>query len=1095
MSRPFPVLSTRAALLLLAVCTASAPHVARAQAALGDFVPFGSWWLDPTAGTLGIFYDGSQIRIDRDGNGDAEWLFLRPTGQTGIPDAAIGSLRLTPTRKVVYAFGGTCQGDGTLVYFYRVPDSGNRLEPIRTGLCIPGPIQRVHFYDTGTCAFNGIGLECAGRLGVSTRRIALFLTTADEFGFSNLVWVDLSTGDVSGPGFDFDNGIGFIHVSPSGTQAFLQHDLELVNEADYRLIDLCPGTFGTVINPGGFPITNSSEVLSAEVTAASGGEITVEVKNQAGTVRDTATFADCLDAAGACCYANGGCFDTGTVGSCFGGDFLGAGTTCGACPQPIEEHPCCFPEAEPACALAAEASCSAQGGTSYPAEPFCRFDLCPQPQPVLDLIGPESGNVGDVLAYQFQYRNDGGLVARAVQVEVQIPFGATDVAIANGGELEGGTTIRWTIGDLAPGASGTVSFSFRLPCDNPYVYLQGLIGYTPPGSGPGSFVYESSDVIQFEAGSQAPAVLVVTTATAPDRDPLLPGDEVRHTITLTNPGATAAESVQIGSEGQVSPDGVLYGNAQAFDRMLSEGGGTADAQPYRIGWTVDVPAGQSRTLEFVTQIASCIPGGIQTTALNGGTPVVAFDGCGQPIGTSAAPASVAVDRNVDLEMLATNLAPPQPLDAPAIEADVQVTRPGAPAQLRVALASNTGAAQDGASLELQLRGLQVTTPPAGPGISWNSSTSTVTWSGSVPSGAPVTIDIGGNLSACRAELRLSGSSAPGCTDLSRMLHVAAIPPPPPGPWLAAFATQQHPFEPLGFEIHVVRIDPDAHAVETMLCLPTEYPQGLGAGPDGTIWTTWLPSMRFNPATLAFESIALDDLSAAGLDSVYDVAIDPVDGAAYFSGNRYDAATASTFGAIIRRDPMTNAYAPYVEEPTLRSLWEIDVDPAGSIVAAGGTTYFGDRVVRIDPGTPPVVGFFDQAGGPTDVAVDSDGTYVVLQSGFAPPFAVRDLDSDAPSVADVFDLDAAFPAVSAGWRAIEVDASGRIFAVPMAPGLLEIERGAPTSSAAIFPIGGFTGRSFLDLAMVSMPAPEPAGAALGVAALGALASLRARRRRS
>lgn len=1091
MSLPFaPPSSIRAALILLVLCAVSAPPTARAQAALGDFVPFGSWWLHPSSGTLGIFYDGSQIRIDRDGDGGAESLFLRPTGQTGIPDAAIGSLRLTPTREIVYAFGGTCQGDGTLVYFYRVPAFGNRLEPIRTGLCIPGPIQRVHFYDTGTCAFNGFGLECAGRLGVSPRRIAMFLTPADEFNFSNLIWVDLSTGDVSGPDFDFDNGIGFIHVSPSGTQAFLQHDLDLTTEADYRLIDLCPGTLGAVINPGGFPITNSLEVLSAKVTAASGGEVTVQVENQGGTVRDTATFADCLDATGACCFANGGCFATGTVANCSGGTFLGAGTTCGACPQPPPAVPCCFAEATPACDLVAEASCSDQGGTPYPAETFCRFDLCPAPDPVLDLVGPESGRLGDVLAYQFHYENQGGVVARDAQIEVQIPFGSTDVEVANGGDLESDTTIRWLLGDLAPGASGTVGFSFRLGCDGSYVFLQGLLSHRPPGGG---VPYIPSNQIQFEADPLPVASLVVATATTPDREPLLPGDEVRHTITLTNPSGTAVEGIQLGGEGQFTPDGVRYGNAQGFDRTLSEGGGTADAQADRIRWTVDVPAGQSRTLEFVTRIASCIPGGARTTELNFGTPIAAFDACGDPIGSSAAPISVAVERNLALDLHATNLGPPQPLDAPAIEADVQVLRPGGAAQLQVALASNTGATLGGASLQIEMRGIQVTTPPAGPGVSWNPGTSTLSWSGSVPSGAPVTIGFGGNVSACRGELRLSGSSAQGCTDLSETLYLAAIPEPPVGPWLAAFATQQHPFEPNGFEIHVVRIDPDTPVVETMLCLPTEYPQGLGAGPDGSIWTTWLPSMRFNAAALTFESIQLDDLSAAGLDSVSDVAIDPVDGTAYFSGNRYEPSTFATVGRIVRRDPVTNAYSPYLEDASLRSFGEIAVDAAGSIAAVGDHASLPDRVVRIDPGTPPGASFFDQAGAPADVAIDRDGSYVVLESDFTTT-RVQDLDTDVPSTAPLFDLQAAYPSIF-GWRAVEVDANGRIFAVPFAPGLLAIDRMPTLGTEVVFPIGGFAGRSFLDLAMVSLPAPEPSGTAIGAVAVGALASLCARRHRS
>ena len=317
----------------------------------------------------------------------------------------------------------------------------------------------MHFYDTGTCAFNGFGLECAGRLGVSPRRIAMFLTPADEFGFSNLIWVDLTTGDVSGPAFDFENGIGFIHVSPSGTQAFLQHDLELTTEADYRLIDLCPGTLGTVINPGGFPITNSPEVLSAEVCSQhDAARSRVEVKNQSGVVRDTATFADCLDATGACCYANGGCFDTGTTEAAAVATFLGAGTACSECPPPVEEVPCCIRRSGSRLLARRRDVVHRSRRHVAPRGAVLRLRSVPAARSgARRSSAPRAGAWATSSTINSPTRTRVASSPEASWSKCRCRTACDDVAVANGGEFDtSSNAIRWTIGDLAPGASGGV---------------------------------------------------------------------------------------------------------------------------------------------------------------------------------------------------------------------------------------------------------------------------------------------------------------------------------------------------------------------------------------------------------------------------------------------------------------------------------------------------------------------------------------------------------------------------------------------------------------------------------------------------------------
>lgn len=1064
---------------------------ARADSLPGPFLPFNGWWVHPTAGTLGIQWDGSFIRIDRDGDGVTESSFLRPSGATGIPDAAIGSLRLSPSRTIVYAFGGDCPPNGTLVYFYRVPSgtSENRLEPIRTGLCIPNGIDRhPGFYDTGLCdSPDGVRLECQGRLGVSPQRVALFVTPAAEFGFVNLVWVDLETGTVSGPNFDFASGLGFVHVAPSGTHAFVQHDLGAPGETDYRLVDLCPGSLGTVINPGGFPIADESEVLAAEVTAAGGGTITVEVRT--GTsVRTSFELTDCLDVAGACCFESGSCLDTITAEQCTNGTFLGPDTACGECPAPSVEEACCFPEGFPVCEILEASACTDQGGVPQPGERFCSQVECPAPDPVLDLTGPTSARIGDEVTYTFDFTNEGDLLAHDVEIQVSLPFGTTFLGATGGGDDQGGF-VQWVLGDLAPGAGGSVSFSFRFECGSSFVSLQGLISHEPPG---GARTSIASPQISYTVEPLATGPVQVELATVPAADPLAPGDEVTHTVTLTNTNAVPVEEIRLGSSGTGSAMGIAFGEVTAFDRVLDAGGGTPDTSSGRFEWTGTLGAGASATIAFVTQVDACIPAGVETTELNFGVPVAVFDRCDNELGASDAPEAFALLEVVETQVAAANLAPAQTLDAPALDIDVQLARPGENVRVEVRLRSGVGEALPGASFGLELSGFTLTGPPTEPGTGFDAAANRVTWFGDVPAnGALPVASFEGVAAACRADFELTGSTGTGCTDIRARSVMAAVPEPPAAPWIAAMVSRPHPFQPFAFEDHVMRVDPNLPGVlETVLCIPTEFVTGIDGTPNGDIWVGWLPTFRFNPAALELEVVDLAELTAAGLSSLADVAVDPVDESVYFVGSTPLNGGSAAF--VARRDPGTGVIAPYVQDETLDSIEDAAVDALGRIAAAARR--FGqNRLVRIDPGTPPVVSPFDapDVGSPADVTMDRDGSFVTIDGASFPP-ALRDVDPDTQDVEVVVaDLGAAFPDAF-GWGQVLVDDAGAIYVAPTQPGLGVVRRTPEAMAETLIPIASFGAGQIQDMAMVSLPVPEPDALAL-LAALFFLAGGGALRR--
>lgn len=1079
-----------AAVLLAAAVGAS--DTAHGQAVAGAFTAFlpDNWWRHPSSGSLGIAYDGTVIRIDRDGNGSLEAVFQRPIGEAGIPTAAITSLRLTPTRTIVYAFGGSCGADGTLVYFYRVPPSGDRLTPILTGHCIPHPIDRVSFYDAFNCGTNGTGSVCPAS-PVSPRRIALFVTPSDSPGAVNLVWIDLTTGAVSGPDFDFATNFGFVDISPSGTHAFVQHDLGLVvpPETDYRLIDLCPGaSFGQVVNEGQFPIADSPDLLRAAVSSVAGGSVTIRVATQFGDEeRLVAEFDDCLAAVGACCFDSGGCNANLRPAQCpaASATHLGAGTSCSACPAPPVLEACCFADGTPVCSRLAGASCTAQGGTPQPGHPQCTQGLCPQPAPVLGIAGPTAGRIGDRVSYLLDWENTGGATAHDAEIQLPLPSGVTDVLTTGGGDLQGGT-VTWTLGEIAGGASGAVGVAFTLGCDTGFVGLQGSIAHTPLG---GFAVYNSSPRIDYTVGPLATAPLAVVLATAPARDPLLPGDELTHTITVSNTSGAAVENVRLAPAGQ--PDaGIAFGAASSFDRVTAAGGGVVDTADGRLHWSGDVAPG-STAIEFVSQIDACIPGTVETTQLDGGAPIAAYDACGGELGRSDAPAAFAVESVVDARIAATNLPPPQRLDAPILHTKVQVTRPADPAHFEVSIGSNTGQAIPGASLQIDLRGFQVTAPPAAPGASYDAGAKRITWTGTVPAGTPLSLDFEGLVTTCRAEVKLRGSSAPGCSDLADDGIVAAVPAPPAGPWLAAIALRPQPFQS-GTEAQLVRIDPGPPAsVTPVLCLPSEYLSSVGAAPDGTIWMGWLPTVAINPATLDFEAFQLAPLYAAGLDSLSDIAIDPVDGAVYFSGS-HTTPGVGTSAILARRDPVSRDLASWYEDDGASSFGAAEVDAAGAVITVVDRRFQSDAVARIEPGTPPVATLFEGVGSPADVALDADGSYLVIDR-FGSPAALRDVDPAGGAV-DVVSahLAADFPGTS-GWTALTADATGRIFVAPSQAGLGTIDpiTGSPQT---LIPIDFSQSNVVSDLAMVSQPpVPEPAAGLLASTAIAALCTLRARRR--
>jgi hypothetical protein len=168
-----------------------------------------------------------------------------------------------------------------------------------------------------------------------------------------------------------------------------------------------------------------------------------------------------------------------------------------------------------------------------------------------------------------------------------------------------------------------------------------------------------------------------------------------------------------------------------------------------------------------------------------------------------------------------------------------------------------------------------------------------------------------------------------------------------------------------------------------------------------------------------------------------------------------------------------------------------VDDRGSIAALA---YVGAQNVlaRIDPGAPnDVVVLYDPpASLLADVAIDRDGSYLVIDGAYFSSPAVYDVDADTGERTTVVSsLGTPFPG-SFGWSEIAVDPSGALLLAP-GSGLGRIDRATPDVGT---PLLSFTNPygALGDIAIVG--APEPGAAALAVVAGAVLAARRRRGRR-
>jgi len=999
---------------------------AAGQTLPGPFDSFNSWWLHPGLGTPGVQYDPpgdpGMICIDRDGDGSNESCYAVPevAPSLSLPPEALANLRLTPTREILYAFGGTCGvSAGTMVYFFDVPAPPGALTLIDKE-CIDLGIGSEGFYDTGLCC-DGVtdlacgpsqGLECfdgggSPLLGVSPQRIAYVADAGNVFnGLVQIYWFDLSAGThaTTFPGFNQSLQLTGPQVSPYGDVAFVQHEVGGTSDSDYTAVDLCEADrLGQPLSSGvgGALFNLDLPIATAEMVDTGGGSYVVRVTHpDLPGGQDDLSFTPCSQtpppALGACCKPDGTCAADVTATDCstiHQGQWLGPDTDCADC---VFAGACCLLDFGSCLPDMTEADCIAIGFGSpdwQGAGTTC--DACPEPA-ALEITKTAPGTVaeGAQFTYTITYGNSGGIDASSVQVQETLPAAVTFVSATDtpGGVPANvvGSQVTWSVGTLPAGTiNQQVTVRVRVGCNAPNNQIINS-NYSITGS-PGGTVAGAQVVTNVTPASPDPITMVLASVDL-NGAPLAGGELVEHTITLTNTVAEQRDGITI--NGQFGGN-VGTGFVSEFDSEVDAAGGTftVSVNNAYFTWTGSIGPGATIDVIFRTLVEDCVPVNRDEEVLNNGSRITVRNPCNVEVGTTTPTDRFALVRPIRAELVALNLGPLQPMVFDST-AGLQAARAGSTVEFEMRLIEQENVGQASVTASLTIPTGITPDPPNNPliapppGAGYNNGSRTITYSGPINAGQTISIRWNGIVDAdgpCSTDLIFSGDAG-GCANIRASLRLLKVPVLPTGSHLIGV-------DPQG-GLWIVEPDDPATA-ETLLCLQGEYLTGLGRTPSGELWATGVMQIiRFNPVVEPPElEIFGDDFQAyeLGIRNPADVAFDPTtpDPSFVFVGADNPPNTAN-----VRRytpaKPAGQRVEVILDDPVLGRLDRVSIDAEGMIASIGG-----GRLVRLDPtGTLPLApGDYAQfdltvdsdfgglpgvrlAAEPANLRVDADGDYLV-----------------------------------------------------------------------------------------------------------------------
>ena len=551
------------AMIALAVCASGA----LAQSALGDFRP----WLTSVFGGVGTDpSDPNNFTILVDDDGD----ILTPPVPYNLgaqaPDLAFATnYQLSPSREVLYVLDDDTSNISPDRVWFADLDGAGGVSVVHGPFSLQGQTGQVRVAQ-GPYYYESIG-------GLRTAVLILENQPAGEL-YAQLF--DLNTPGLSGQArVNLEQGLGFGWFAPSGTHLVIKNGLSDTDTqfVDYTLINVCGtgGDFG--INSD---IRVSGSLIPPDpvftVTRVGGGTIDV-VGQIAGqpTAIFSGTLPDC----------------TGTVTPEYGACCIDLGAGSIICVDGVTQIEC------------------SQG--TFTANALCQ-DVCEVPTLEVTGIATQAVNPGGTITYTFTVDNPTSAAIDTIPVFANAPAGTVITSYTAGG-IATPTSVNWTIPSLPAGQSQNFIMAVEAPCQPGTVLLEG-VAY---GAQLGFNLFTGTDLTTTVL---APAAVDLTVASAPTGSvPAIQGDVVVHTITMTNTGATDADTINLGC---IHPG---FGNS--LDAIIDNAGGTIiqDAcAPGSISWEGTVPAGQTRTLIFSTRIdcvSQSFPGGPLGSLLNRGVAI------------------------------------------------------------------------------------------------------------------------------------------------------------------------------------------------------------------------------------------------------------------------------------------------------------------------------------------------------------------------------------------------------------------------------------------------------------------------------------------
>ncbi|MFI4897876.1 MAG: hypothetical protein ACIARR_08625 [Phycisphaerales bacterium JB059] len=219
-------------------------------------------------------------------------------------------------------------------------------------------------------------------------------------------------------------------------------------------------------------------------------------------------------------------------------------------------------------------------------------------KPVLEIAktGPStrflSGSASPA-TYEITVRNSGDGVARNTVVRDQLPAGASFVRASDGGVANGGS-VSWNVGELAPGASRTMTLTMSATQPGEFCNTATASAYC-------------AEPVTARACTEFKGIPAILLEVVDSPDPIQVGETTTYTITATNQGFALDTNVRIictipGNQEYVSSagatTGTLRGNTLTFAPLPR-----LEAKQ-RATWTVTVRATGEESVRFGVSMAS-----------------------------------------------------------------------------------------------------------------------------------------------------------------------------------------------------------------------------------------------------------------------------------------------------------------------------------------------------------------------------------------------------------------------------------------------------------------------------------------------------------